>query len=286
MVHTIQEISSDDESGQEQSANNKSRLVYKHKSGIVELHEDCLNCLSGEKYLKDTVIQFFIAYLLDEKCNATNRERIHIFDSIFHNQLVKTFVDEAKSVDQNRVKQLSKWFEGVDIFKKDFLIFPVCFQDHWFTIIVCYPYYVHDVDRVLKNIRNNKTKSGGADLAKEACVIVMDSLGTKDLTNSLQVRDFLDHEWRSRNGTIKQFSHHNLTEYHPSLPKQTNAFDCGVYLLSYMQTFIEQPDEVYDLARKLDRESQSTLKSKVNKFITRNGRESLKILIKKVCQSL
>lgn len=115
----------------------RSRLVYKHNKGTVEIDLDCLDCLNSGSYFKDTIVEFYLTYLINEACTKEVSNRVHIFDTIFTKQLATVFGDDK--IDHVKLRQIRKWFEDVDIFKKDFLIFPICTDNHWLALIACYP---------------------------------------------------------------------------------------------------------------------------------------------------
>lgn len=257
----------------------EQRHVYKHKYGIVELHADSLKCLSSGMYLNDAIVQFYAAYLMNEVCRYDMASKIHVFDTIFHNRLKDTFTEKA--VDPIKWKQLNKWFNGVDIFEKHFLIFPVCQEDHWIAIVVCYPSEVgHFEEDSLSPDQSSESKG-----KQVPGIIVMDSLGIYKQSVTKEVRDFLDFEWRTKSKKIKSFSYHNLDQYHPRLPKQTNAFDCGIFMLAYLKSFIIKPDKFYRYVRKGGKQLDENLSASIHTSLSESSREALKSLIYKVCKT-
>lgn len=296
MTRESVEISSDDENRDDQNRRAKNTsFVYEHRFGSVELHGDSLKCLKHNAYLTDNIIQFYCAYLLSDICPEEFASRIHIFDSIFHDQLDKVFyVKEERSketinrhcIDSKKLKQLlNKWLNNIDIFEKHYLIFPVCMENHWFTIVVCHPSAVPDPESA--DYSGTANNAGDTSILRNGNkqvpgVIVMDSLQRKRPHVSGKVRSFLDFAWREKMKGVKNFSYHNLKEYCPTLPKQTNAFDCGLFMLAYIRCFIEQPERFYRLVRKDNEESNEALKTKSESCLQETQRESIKALISKV----
>lgn len=298
------------------------RLVYQHRYGTQELHTESLVCLESDAYLTDNIIQFYLIYLWN-MCSDTLADKIHIFDTIFFSKLTAIF--NPKKIDSIKLDQLSKWSRNVDIFSKDFLIFPVCHDDHWFVIVVCYPNEVKEAFRadktngflvddedyeddepveviidgadcqadVFHNALENleQINSSGPPPAKSThpvkkipCIIVMDSLGVKNVEFTDTIRDFLDYEWRSRpDAPIKRFHNYDLRDYFPSLPKQPNAHDCGMYVCHYSRCFLNDPYEFCRLVRLSNSRSRSTLKSKIQAYIDEIDREKLRTLILDIC---
>lgn len=287
MTRESVEISSDDDDEIQNSQYLLDpKLVYKHNHGTVELPPDSLECLNIGSYLTDNIVQFYFAYLMNIISDKTT-VRVHIFDSIFHEQLVNVFGDER--INGPKLKQLYRWLDDVDIFQKHFLIFPVCSGDHWFAIVVCYPLAVKPFSESYDELDSSFNSDQRSIIGDGHIpgVIVMDSLGQNlhSLSAAMRVRDFLDFNWRSRLREVKRFSYQDMSEYYPRLPRQRNTYDCGLYMLMYIRCFLEQPDEFYRLVRLADADSNKTLRLKIRQSLELNDRESLKILIRDVCQT-
>lgn len=261
-----------------------SRLIYRHNYGTVEIHTESLECLNPSNYLNDTIVQFYFAYLLKEVCSKQIASKVHIFDSIFYEQLEKVFEDDK--IDSEKLQQIRKWYEGVDIFDKQFLIFPVCSDKHWFTIVVCYPYAVRPIVYTSKEEDSPDQSKHSTKDSEIPGIIIMDSLNLKTRKLTAKVRDFLDYEWRDRKTDIRRFSHTDLKDYFAPFPKQKNAYDCGIYMLMYIQCFFDMnPSVAYGLIRKSDSESSSRLKDAINELVEVNSRSKIRKLITRVCNN-
>lgn len=262
---------------QEQS---ETRLVYEHKYGVVELHLDNLSCLNTGTYLKDTIIQFYTAYLLNQVVDETIASKLHIFDSIFYDQLAKVFGD-PKIIDASKFYQLGRWYSNTDIFAKDFLIFPICLNDHWFVIIVCNPAAVSEFG---SHGEDASIEEDGKRLSKKPGIMILDSLGVQNPRATMIVRDFLDYEWRFRSSKFKRFGHLDLPDYFPPLPLQKNCYDCGLFMLMYIKTFLENPRHFYRLVAQEDDASDNNLAVMIEKNLEANGRKRIKALVGELCK--
>lgn len=273
----IVEISSD-----EDDTATEHDLIYRHHSGTVELNSESLKCLNRGSYLKDNIVKFYSAYLLAEVCPQAVQPRVHIFDSIFFERIEKIFVKEG--LNNIKLKKLRKWYDNVDIFAKDFLIFPICSKVHWLLVIVCYPLAVKSL-RYRDEDAGEKKDLNGEEQPKIPSMIILDSLGLRNSAVTLKIRDFLDFEWRFRSRTIKRFSHNDLKDYVPKVPKQKNDYDCGLYMLMYLRCFLEQPDQFYKLVRRGDPESSQKLRCLIKQCLEENDRETIRTLILDNCKT-
>lgn len=280
------DLTSDDDNIDVVKRRTESQLVYKHNDKVVELHKKSLNCLDECKYLNDDVIQFYFAYLLSEICKETS-DRIHIFDTIFYQEINKVF---GLVIDRRKLVESRKWYRGINIFAKDFLIVPICRESHWKVAIICYPNAVKPVvfsDTKINDIQSSNKQDRNSNEREVPSIVVMDSLGLKSREVSSKLRDFLDYEWRRtqyhKNNLIKRFSHCDMKDYYPRLPLQTNTYDCGLFMLVYTKCFLENPDEVYELIKSKDK----NLKEKIYQQLSKINRDSIReLIVEKTCRDM
>lgn len=92
----------------------------------------------------------------------------------------------------------------------------------------------------------------GSPLAKGAAeapterpyILILDSLrgglcGRARIITTL--REYLTEEWKAKKRSQLNFSHNNMCGYAPRTPQQGNYGDCGIYLLQYVESFLEKP---------------------------------------------
>lgn len=204
---------------------------------IITLTQNDVRLLKNSSFLNDTIISFFIQYHIDKKIDPEVRSRIYVFNNFFFSK-IKSLRNQQN--DDEGLKCASRWLKGVDIFSKDFLIMPVCEQDHWLLIIICYP----------ANVPKFSNRSLHNDELYEPAVFVLNSF--QGLAPSLKktLNRFLSHEWmRQRNSirifSIQQAKRHGIRLVFPDLPQQSNNYNCGVYLLNYLHCFLKNPREAY-----------------------------------------
>ncbi|CAI9757007.1 unnamed protein product [Fraxinus pennsylvanica] len=103
---------------------------------------------------------------------------------------------------------------------------------HWSLIVICYFGKVVDYEDVDAN-----------KLARVPCILHMDSIkgshaGLKDLMQS-----YLWEEWKERQKETHEDLYskfRNLKFISLELPQQQNSFDCGLFLLHYVELFLEE----------------------------------------------
>lgn len=292
-------ISDEDDPKSSKRLKSDSEVVYRYKhlfgSHPVECNEKSLEKLKTDAYLTDDVLQIILAHTYHELCLSKDliKSKVHLFDTYFYHQLQWIFqmkiqengqkTKRVKGIDRERWQRLKKWYTYVDIFTKDFLVFPVCDNQHWYAIIVCFPSSVEYFDEP-QNEKNTSHEPRADSLP--ASIIILDSLGLVKDDRTSVVRKFLDHEWRMTNENYKSFGHHSLPEFVPRVPKQKNNYDCGLYLLVYIESFMRGPRKFYKLVRGAslgDEDYANMLMKRIRELKAVTDRKKLYDLILKVC---
>ncbi|KAL2087537.1 hypothetical protein ACEWY4_016365 [Coilia grayii] len=261
------------------------------KGGIVVTAED-LECLKKGEFLNDVIIDFYLKYLLQEKANQEMRERSHVFSSFFYKQLTRKDTGEEAtegSVEYRRHQRVRTWTRHVDIFDKDYIFVPVNQEAHWYLVVICFPglekpqvvKWGGPVQKGSTGVRekcepqaSSQGPSGQATsstlrsqtlpdctqrsctkpmVCRRPCILVMDSLklSLHERTYKL-LRDYLQVEWEVRRGTPRRFSIDNMKGSNCRVPLQDNSSDCGLYLLQYVEAFLQNPVVHFELPLRLE----------------------------------
>ncbi|KAM9334298.1 sentrin-specific protease 7-like [Symphorus nematophorus] len=247
--------------------------------GRITVTKEDLACLDDGEFLNDVIIDFYLKYLLLEGVGGPVAERSHVFSSFFYKQLSRRRAageNDAPSVPDRHMRhqRVKTWTRHVDIFTKDFLFVPVNQEAHWFLVVVCFP----GLEEV--QYEEFQRPTGGAERAagkpslslrsqqtpectrqgctrdavlKRPCVLVMDSLKLSYHENVCRLlRDYLQVEWEVRRGTPRLFTSDTMRSSNCRVPQQDNSSDCGVFLLQYVESFLQNPVVHFDLPLRLD----------------------------------
>uniref|UniRef100_A0A671YYQ3 Ubiquitin-like protease family profile domain-containing protein n=1 Tax=Sparus aurata TaxID=8175 RepID=A0A671YYQ3_SPAAU len=85
------------------------------------------------------------------------------------------------------------------------------------------------------------------------CILVLDSLKLSYHENVCRLlRDYLQVEWAVRRGTSRLFTPDTMRSSNCRVPQQDNSSDCGVYLLQYAESFLQNPVVHFDLPLRLE----------------------------------
>ncbi|KAK5874713.1 hypothetical protein CesoFtcFv8_027281 [Champsocephalus esox] len=229
--------------------------------GRISVTKEDLLCLRDGEFLNDVIIDFYLKYLILEG-GGSACDRSHVFSSFFYKQLSRRRAageEDAFIPDRDRRHQRVKtWTRHVDIFSKDFLFVPVNQEAHWFLVVVCFPAWRSlstGSSPVLQSEAPECTEQSWRrdTVLKRPCILVMDSLklSHKETVCRL-IRDYLQVEWGVRRGTARVFSGESIRSSGCRVPQQNNCSDCGVYLLQYTESFLQNPVVHFDLPLRLE----------------------------------
>lgn len=239
-------------------------LFYPQKGkGRISINRVDYKCLGHGEYLNDVIVDFYLQYVHRECMTPEQREKTHIFGTYFYT-LLSTPVSQ-RSKPYNRVK---RWTNNVDIFEKEYIIIPIVENSHWFLAVICFPGLngpvTYDSLQPLETGMKTSSKIEGEIDASEAktdeanhnqpikqpCILIFDSLACESRTEVVKkLHYYLTCEYKAKNGGLPEriFTEHNTPGQILKVPQQTNSYDCGPYLLQYVEQFFNDPVKNFEL---------------------------------------
>ncbi|XP_076579425.1 sentrin-specific protease 7b [Chaetodon auriga] len=266
-------------SGQQQLPTRLIQYPAAPCKGRITVTKEDLACLDSGEFLNDVIIDFYLKYLLLEGVGGSVAERSHVFSSFFYKQLSRRRAageDDAPSVPDRHVRhqRVKTWTRHVDIFTKDFLFVPVNQEAHWYLAVVCFPGLEEVQYEEFQSPTGGSQRAAGKPslslrsqqppestrqgwtkdtVLKRPCILVMDSLKLSYHENVCRLlRDYLQVEWEVRRGTPRLFTPTSVRSSTCRVPQQDNSSDCGLYLLQYAESFLQNPVVHFDLPLRLD----------------------------------
>ncbi|KAJ6733769.1 UBIQUITIN-LIKE-SPECIFIC PROTEASE 2A-RELATED [Salix koriyanagi] len=214
-------------------------VIYpKGDPDAVSISKRDVELLHPETFINDTIIDFYIqSYTFC--CLLKLRDRLHdlvlkLTEGWWLLQEVKMegvinackcclvkvgryLKNKLQPGDKHRLafQRVHKWTRKINLFEKDYIFIPLNYSLHWSLIVICHPGEV--------------VHSRGKGLCDEVCFYC--------------VLSYLYEEWRERhNGrvddTLSKFL--NLQFVPLELPQQENSYDCGLFVLHYVERFLEE----------------------------------------------
>ncbi|KAH3758225.1 Ulp1 protease family, catalytic domain protein [Pelomyxa schiedti] len=207
------------------STKNDVVMVYPtSRSGAIAITLEDLKRLEPHEMVNDSIIEFYMQYIYNT-LPPDRQQLCHFFNPFFFKKLSLTH--QKHHGDSSAYKTLCSWTK-TDLFEKQYIIVPIHEGAHWSLAIVCMP---------------------SSSFKESPCVIFLDSLlmGVSYTTLSV-LGSFLQWEWQEKHGSqldkdetssvTVQWDH--LAPFAPTVPRQTNYVDCGLYLLVFVETFVTQ----------------------------------------------
>ncbi|XP_073701206.1 sentrin-specific protease 7, partial [Garra rufa] len=91
-------------------------------------------------------------------------------------------------------------------------------------------------------------------VCQRPCILIMDSLKLSVHERIFKLlREYLQVEWQAKRGGYRDFSSERMMGVHCKVPLQDNSSDCGLYLLQYAESFLQDPVVHFDLPLRLER---------------------------------
>jgi len=217
------------------------------KASLDAIHDADFDRLEPEVYLNDNLINFYLKFIENVLAKEDIRKRCHFFNTYFMAKMLKLFNDCKKDplYFNNIYDEMKKWTKRINIFEKDFIFLPVNNNEHWDLIVVCYPHRLFSQDNELPFI------------------LYLDSLCRMDSSlYSSMLYQFFTRELKAK--MPEQFKSVFLTKsfrvslttfphYQYMTPRQSNLSDCGLYLIQYIEMFVNDHNLLVDQKEEMDK---------------------------------
>jgi len=89
----------------------------------VEIKVMDIRTLNPSEFLNDTIIDFYIKYLLQSLGPRESSPTVYVFNSFFFPTLVQT--DTSYEQSRAAFERVKNWAKGIPIFEKDYIFIPV-----------------------------------------------------------------------------------------------------------------------------------------------------------------
>ncbi|XP_076936226.1 ubiquitin-like-specific protease 1D [Bidens hawaiensis] len=195
----------------------------------VEVDHTHIACLAPEACISSIIMNFYIRYLQQQSSSSKSATcHFHFFNTYFYNKL------EKLSYKEDSFLKFRKWWKGVSLFEKAYILLPVHENAHWSLVIICLP---------------------GKEDELGPTLLHLDSLGLHDSMSLFDnIKRFLKEEWsyltksKSPAGSpvtdeICENLDQRVDHKRVTVPQQKNDYDCGLFVLLYMERFIKEAPE-------------------------------------------
>jgi Ulp1 family protease len=204
----------------------------------IHIEMEDYKCLDRRELVSNFVLDFYLQYLWHEVFPEELRRRVHIYKTHFYTLLATKAnfagwnddgIKGQKAADKryDRVKDLDS---DVNIFDRDFLVFPCNTNEHWFLAIACFPrlngaVYADTGEPIAdedERVRDSKNPSEGRAL-KSSCVLIFDSVSTNPGRKTAamnHIRNFLMSEYRAKYASDFPLEYANIRTNAPKVRRE------------------------------------------------------------------
>ncbi|CAN6361762.1 unnamed protein product [Urochloa humidicola] len=213
---------------------NELKIYYPSRDDpeAVELTSSDIECLDPGAFLSSPVINYYIQYIKKTRLNCDGcRNKFYIFNTYFYGKL-----EEALYHRQGDFSKLRRWWKGVNIFDRAYIIMPIHGTAHWSLVIICMP--------------EKESISG-------QIILHLDSLELHYSNKILNtVKRYLEEEWQhlKKNpspdtSVLETWGDlpSNIHKQKVQVPQQYNGYDCGIFMLYYIERFIRDAPERFTI---------------------------------------
>uniref|UniRef100_A0A0E0JIA8 Ubiquitin-like protease family profile domain-containing protein n=1 Tax=Oryza punctata TaxID=4537 RepID=A0A0E0JIA8_ORYPU len=189
--------------------NRRERLVV-HESSNIVITREILQCLNETEWLNDEVINLYLELLKERELREPKKFlKCHFFNTFFYKKLITGGYD-YKSVRRWTTKRKL----GYSLIECDKIFVPIHKEVHWCLAVI--------------NIRDKKFQ-------------FLDSLGSMDMKALRTLARYLVDEVKDKSGQhIDALSWKQ--EGVKNLPLQENGWDCGMFMLKYIDFYSRDMD--------------------------------------------
>jgi Ulp1 family protease len=192
----------------------------------VSITELDLARLEPNEFLNDVIIDFYLMWIRDKIVPPKLRNKIYFYNSFFYNLLTR----KSQGGSYHKVK---KWTKHVNIFDYDYLVVPINQHFHWRVCIVYQP----------RRLVTSAESEESSESESTAYLIMLDSLQGAAGSVYRAIREYLQKEWQDKQPDQSQVTldMSRLKTVMPKAPTQDNHYDCGIFVLQYVETFCANP---------------------------------------------
>lgn len=180
--------------------------------------------LSGQEWLDDEIIDFFIEQIIEE---SGFKQQTLALRSTFYVQLLSGAPSSNKY--RRIMNSVVENLKNETVFSHEMIILPICEQAHWIMLILLIPNItIYDIKVKIKYIQYN---SLGYNISNE----ILDN-----------IRTYLSYRLTYELGTE---CHIELNNLWLELPIQTDNNSCGIYIIHFLEKTLQNRTELINISQ-------------------------------------
>ncbi|XP_057416870.1 ubiquitin-like-specific protease 1D isoform X2 [Lotus japonicus] len=208
----------------------------------VEICYKDTDCLAPEGYLSSTIMNFYIRYL-QQQASLTNSSLsdYHFFNTYFYKKL-KEAVSCKQSDRETIFVKFRRWWKGVNIFQKAYVLIPIHEDLHWSLIIICIPDKGDESGPIILHLDSLGLHSSQSvfDNIKSYLIEEKKYMDRDCVYSDVSIADRI---WKCLSRRIEAQVITIVLHFTHQVPQQKNEYDCGLFVLYFIKRFMEEAPE-------------------------------------------
>ncbi|KAK4261302.1 hypothetical protein QN277_004321 [Acacia crassicarpa] len=212
----------------------KEARIYYPSSDDPESVEICftdMECLAPGGYLTSPIMNFYIRYLQQQASLSGRSVSDYLFlNTYFYKKLKDAFSCKQSDRETFFVK-FRRWWKGVNIFQKAYVLIPIHENLHWSLAIICIPDKKDESGPIILHLDSLSLHSSRSvfDNLRRYLIEEWRYLDQESACSDIPIADGI---WKNLDCKIK--------ERIITVPQQKNDYDCGLFVLYFIKRFIEE----------------------------------------------
>ncbi|KAK1326120.1 Ubiquitin-like-specific protease 1D [Acorus calamus] len=205
-------------------------------SEAVEICPGDLKCLDPEAYISSPIMNYYILYLQKSAVVPLGKRKddYHFFNTYLYKKLEETM--SCKSSEKDAFfKKLRRWWKGVNIFQKAYIFLPIHRDLHWSLAIICIPAKEDESGPIVLHLDSLGLHTSKFIFDNIEGYLKQEWEFLMENDNALPDLPMSDRIWRNLPRRIER---RIIT-----VPQQKNDYDCGLFVLYFIERFIEMAPE-------------------------------------------
>ncbi|KAL1550874.1 Ulp1 peptidase [Salvia divinorum] len=228
----------DEEEELEGDGLSKEARIYYPSRDDPEAIEICyldMECLAPESYLSSPIMNFYIRYLQKPTSPTPSTRRkynYHMFNTYFYEKLKQDVL--TKTDREDLFLKFRRWWKGVNIFEKAYIFLPIHENRHWSLVIISIPNKEDGLGPIILHLDSLRLHSSKSIFSNVKSFLVEEwkFLQKEEVLPELPIAENI---WNRLSRRIEE----QVIE----VPQQQNEYDCGLFVLFFMERFIGEAPE-------------------------------------------
>ncbi|XP_047962295.1 ubiquitin-like-specific protease 1D isoform X2 [Salvia hispanica] len=226
-----------DETDQVGLSGKEARIYYPSRDDpeAIEICYLDMECLAPESYLSSPIMNFYIRYLQKPTSPTPSTRRkynYHMFNTYFYEKLKQDVL--TKTDREDLFLKFRRWWKGVNIFEKAYIFLPIHENHHWSLVIISIPKKEDGSGPIILHLDSLRLHSSKSIFSNVKSFLVEEwkLLQKEEVLPELPIAENI---WNRLSRRIEQ----KVIE----VPQQQNEYDCGLFVLFFMERFIDEAPE-------------------------------------------